>query len=150
MLPQGVDFDTAEAGEDIPTADDDPFGGSDADEATNIGDGADSEGARDVDEDGPSSSSSGRGFGALGAGGAGSNGSSGHSRQQQQQGLQKQLHTAKLSKYETGKLEQAKQRHKAQIAHPKVTLQACSPAGSATCWQSLSAALHAAPGIARW
>lgn len=146
QLQQGEDFDTAQAAEGIPTADHEPFGGSDADGTGLSGDEADSEENRDVNVDGPSSG--GRGFGALGAEGAGSGSSSPGHRRQQQQGLQKQLQTAKLSKYEAGKLEQAKQRHKAQIAQPKVRLQACLPARYAMCSGSLSAPMIVVLGIA--
>lgn len=68
-----------------------------------------------MDEDGPSTSSSGGPFGGEGAD-SGSGGSLAHRR-----GRQKQLQVAKLSKFEAGRMEQAKQRHKQQIARPKVS-----------------------------
>jgi hypothetical protein len=94
---------------------------SDADAASDAG-GPDSEEARDVDgpstahDSSSSSSSSSQGPGRD----AGSSSRSGqeHSAGRQRHGGRPQV--AKLSKFEAGRLEQAKQRHKAQIAQPKV------------------------------
>lgn len=76
------------------------------------GDEADSEEARDVDAP-PSASSS-----MAAAGPDAGVGNHTHSRQPHKQ---KQLQLAKLSKFEAGRLELAKQKHKAQIAQPKVS-----------------------------
>lgn len=97
---------------------------SDADAASDA-DGPDSEEARDVD--GPStafnsSSSSSQGPGRV-AGSSSNSGAGGHehSAGRQRHGGRSQLQVTKLSKFEAGRLQQAKQRHKAQIAQPKVS-----------------------------
>ncbi len=105
-------MDTAQGhDDDAPVADIDAAGGSHGEASISGDEDADSEEARDVDE--PSSSSGG---GLGGPGLDGSSGSSGGHRR----GRQKQLQVTKLSKFEAGRLEQAKRRHKEQIARPKV------------------------------
>lgn len=96
-------LDTAQPHDDDAPLSDDPSGTDDNTE----------------DVDGPGSSS--------GPGAGNNDGSRGRSQRQPGQ----QLQAAKLSKYEAAKLEQAKQRHKAQIAQPKVgkTLHARSRTG---------------------
>lgn len=85
-------------------------------------DGADSEEARDVDSPCSSSSSPGPLSPAAGAGAGGGTGSGRHTMRQhnQDESKHKQLRVMQLSKFEAERLAAAKQRHKAQIAQPKV------------------------------
>lgn len=116
-------FDEPDAAEGAPDTVADSLLGEDAtDGSGRSGDEADSEEARDVD--GPPSASSSTAAAGRDAG----VGNHTHSRQPHKQ---KHLQLAKLSKFEAGRLELAKQKHKAQIAQPKVswTLSSCSQHG---------------------
>lgn len=109
-------LDTAQGHDDddvLPANDPD---GSDAEGSAVMSDGgdADSEGPRDVD--GLGSNDNGTRTAGQGSGGSSSSSPS-HTRRGRQR---QQLHVAKLSNLEAGRLEQAKQRHRQQIAQPKV------------------------------
>lgn len=101
---------------DLPS-DSDGASGSDAG-------GPDGEEARDVDSPSAGPDSSNSQEPGLDAGGRRS--TQEHFAGRQRHSRRMQLQVTKLSKFEAGCLEHAKQRHKAHIAQPKVSLVGCS------------------------